>query len=219
MEGLTMPGRFTISNMAVECGAKAGLFPSDEKTREFLGAHGREADWEAVAPDTDATYERELEFDASTLEPMVACPHFVDNVKPIRQAGDVAVDQVLLGTCTNGRLEDFRIAAGILKGRTVNPGTRLIVTPSSREVYLAGMADGTFRTLIEAGALVTGPGCGACVGVHAGVLADGEVCATTQNRNFKGRMGNPNSFLYLVSPASAAATAVSGKLTDPRELL
>jgi len=219
MEGLSMTARFTMSNMAVECGAKVGMFPSDEKTREFLRAHGREEDWEPVAPDPDAEYERELQYDVSSLEPTVSCPHFVDNTKPISEVGDVKVDQVFMGTSTNGRLEDFQIAAGILKGRKVHPGTRLIVTPGSRTVYLQGMADGTLPTLIEAGGVVTGPGCGACVGVHEGVLADGEVCAATQNRNFKGRMGNPNSFLYLVSPATAAATAVTGKLTDPREFL
>jgi len=195
------------------------MFPSDEKTRECLRAHGREEDWEPVAPDPDAEYERELQYDVSNLEPTVSCPHFVDNTKPISEVGDVKVDQVFMGTSTNGRLEDFQIAAGILKGRKVHPGTRLIVTPGSRTVYLQGMADGTLPTLIEAGGVVTGPGCGACVGVHEGVLADGEVCAATQNRNFKGRMGNPNSFLYLVSPATAAATAVTGKLTDPREFL
>jgi len=219
MEGLSMPARFTLSNMAVECGAKVGLFPSDETTRQFLSDHGREQDYLALSPDADAEYERELTFDVSTLEPTVACPHFVDNAKPIGEVGEVKVDQVFLGTCTNGRIEDFRVAASILKGRRVHPTTRLIVTPGSREVYLGGMRDGTFRTFVEAGGVVTGPGCGACVGVHAGVLADGEVCVTTQNRNFKGRMGNPEAFLYLASPATAAASAVTGKLTDPREFL
>jgi len=219
MAGLTMPARFTISNMAVECGAKVGLFPSDEKTREYLKAQGRGGDWKPLAPDPDAEYEREFEFDVSTLEPTVACPHFVDNTKLVREAGDVKADQVFIGTSTNGRLEDFRIAASILKGRRVAPGVRLICTPGSRQVYMQGLIDGTFETLIEAGACITGPGCGACVGVHEGVLGDGEVCVATQNRNFKGRMGNPKGFIYLASPATAAATAVTGKLTDPREFL
>lgn len=219
MEGLSMTARFTLSNMAVECGAKVGLFPSDEKTRQYLKEHGREQDYKPLAPDSDATYERVLEFDVSTLEPTVSCPHFVDNTKTIRQAGDVKVDQVFMGTSTNGRLEDFQIAARILKGRQVAPSVRLIVTPGSRKVYLDGMKDGTFQTLMEAGGVVTGPGCGACVGVHEGVLGDGEVCVSTQNRNFKGRMGNPNAFIYLASPATAAATAITGKLTDPREFL
>ena len=219
MEGLTMPARFTISNMAVECGAKVGMFPSDEKTREYLEAQGREGDWQPLAPDPDAQYEREFEFDVATLEPTVACPHFVDNTKRVRDAGDVKVDQVFIGTSTNGRLEDFRIAASILKGRRVASGIRLLCTPGSRQVYMQGLGDGTFETLIEAGACITGPGCGACVGVHEGVLGDGEVCVATQNRNFKGRMGNPKGFIYLVSPATAAATALTGKLTDPREFL
>jgi len=150
---------------------------------------------------------------------MVACPHFVDNTRPVGEVGEVKVDQVFIGTSTNGRLEDFHIAAGVLKGRRVNPGTRLIVTPGSRRVYMDALRDGTLQTFVEAGGVVTGPGCGACVGVHEGVLGDGEVCVSTQNRNFKGRMGNPDAFLYLVSPATAAATAVTGKITDPRELL
>jgi len=219
MQGLSMTARFTMSNMTVECGAKVGLFPSDDNTRQFLKEHDREDDYQEMRPDADAEYERELEFDVSSLQPTVACPHFVDNTKPISEVGEVLVDQVFLGTSTNGRLEDFHIAASILKGRRVDPRVRLIATPGSRTVHLQGMQDGTFETIIEAGGVVTGPGCGACVGVHEGVLADGEVCVSTQNRNFKGRMGNPNAFLYLVSPATAAATALAGKLTDPRELL
>jgi len=219
MESLSMIGRFTISNMAVECGAKVGLFACDENTRRFLRDHGREEHYVEIGPDPDADYERVLEFDVSTLEPMVACPHFVDNTRPVGEVGEVKVDQVFIGTSTNGRLEDFHIAAGVLKGRRVNPGTRLIVTPGSRRVYMDALRDGTLQTFVEAGGVVTGPGCGACVGVHEGVLGDGEVCVSTQNRNFKGRMGNPDAFLYLVSPATAAATAVTGKITDPREFL
>lgn len=219
METLSMTGRITISNMAVECGAKVGLFPSDEKTRTFLRDRGREEDYRRIAPDPDAEYEREMELDVSGLEPMVACPHFVDNVNPVREVNDVRVDQVFMGTCTNGRMEDFRVCASILKGRKVAKGTRTIVTPGSKDELLAGMADGTFQTLIEAGCTIMTPGCGACVGVHAGVLADGEVCLSTQNRNFKGRLGNPEGFIYLASPATAAATAVTGVLTDPREFL
>jgi len=221
MAGLPMTGRCTISNMAVESGAKAGIFPSDEITRDFLKANDREEDWKDVRPDDDAEYERLLEFDVSELEPTIACPHFVDNTKTVREVApeNVGVNQVFLGTSTNGRLEDFHQALRILRGRTVAPGTRLLVTPGSRKVLLDGYADGTFAALAEAGAVVTGPGCGACVGVHEGVLADGEVCVATQNRNFKGRMGNPNAFLYLVSPLTAAACAVTGKITDPREFV
>jgi len=219
IESLSMVARFTISNMAVECGAKVGLFASDDATCAFLREHGRESDYCEIRPDPDATYERVLEFDVSSLEPTVACPHFVDNTKPIADVGEVKADQVFIGTSTNGRLEDFHIAASVLKGRRVHPGTRLIVTPGSRKVYMDALRDGTLQTFVEAGGVVTGPGCGACVGVHEGVLGDGEICVSTQNRNFKGRMGNPNAFLYLASPATAAATAVTGKLTDPREFL
>lgn len=219
MEALTMTARFTMSNMGVECGAKVALFPADEKTRQFLEEHDREDDYKEVGPDSDAEYERELEFDISTLEPTVSCPHFVDNTRPIGEVGEVHVDQAFMGTSTNGRLEDFRICASILKGHKVASGTRVIVTPGSRTVLQEGLADGTFATLVDAGCVITGPGCGPCVGVHEGVLADGEVCLSTQNRNFKGRMGNPNAFLYLCSPAMAAASAITGVITDPREFL
>lgn len=218
MGRLSMAGRLAMANMAVEAGAKVGLFVPDEITRQYLEAAGRGDRFREIAPDPDADYERTLEFDLDTLKPMVACPHFVDNVCAIEDVTEeVKVDQVFCGTSTNGRLEDFQIAARILKGRTLAKGVRLIATPASRKVHLDGVADGTFTTFMEAGGVVTGPGCGACVGVHEGVLADGEVCISTQNRNFKGRMGNPNAFLYLVSPATAAASAVTGRLTDPRE--
>ncbi|MEW6358949.1 MAG: 3-isopropylmalate dehydratase large subunit [Planctomycetota bacterium] len=219
MESLSMPGRLAIANMAVECGAKVGMFNSDEITRQWLVELGRSERYKPLSADGDAVYEKEIEFDVSSLEPTIACPHFVDNTKPIGEVDPVHVDQVFIGTSTNGRLEDFQQAAAILKGRKVAPGTRLIVTPGSRRVLLQGMADGTFQTLAEAGGVVTGPGCGACVGVHEGVLADGEVCLSTQNRNFKGRMGNPNAFIYLASPATAAATAITGRITDPRKFL
>jgi len=220
MRGLSMAGRLAMSNMAVECGAKVGIFPPDETTRQYLEAAGRGEKFRELAADPDAEYERVLEFDVSDLRPMVACPHYVDNVCAVEDVKErVKVDQVFCGTSTNGRLEDFQIAAKILKGHTIAPGVRLIATPGSRKVYLDGLTDGTFATFMEAGAVVTGPGCGACVGVHEGVLADGEVCVSTQNRNFKGRMGNPNAFIYLVSPAAAAASAITGRLTDPREFL
>ena len=218
---LDVPGRLTISNMAVECGAKAGLFASDDETRAFLADLGREEDWTAISADPGARYERTLEFDLSTIEPTVACPHFVDNTRTASDvsADNVHVDQVFLGTCTNGRIQDFHEALRMLKGRKVANGTRLIVTPSSRRVLLEGMADGAFAALVEAGAIVTGAGCGACVGVHDGALGDAEVCIATQNRNFQGRMGNTEAFIYLASPLTAAASAVAGRIVDPREML
>ncbi|HUU30366.1 MAG TPA: 3-isopropylmalate dehydratase large subunit [archaeon] len=219
MTNLSMAGRLAVSNMAVECGAKVGLILPDEVTRRHLASLKREADYRDLAPDDDADYEKVFRYDVSELEPYVACPHFVDNVKPISRIGEVKVDQVFMGTSTNGRLEDFQIAASILKGKRKADGVRLICTPASRRTYIQGMLDGTFPTLAQAGATITGPGCGACVGVHEGVLADNEVCLATQNRNFRGRMGNPNSFIYLASPAVAAVTALEGKIADPRKYL
>ena len=219
IDALPMPGRLTLSNMAVEAGAKCGLMPSDEATREFLAALGREADWRPLAPDPGAVYERVVPLDAAALVPTVARPHTVDNTATAAELGDVEVDQVLIGTCTNGRLADLRSAARILKGRRRSPGTRLVVTPASRAVAKAAAAEGLFDVFWDAGAVVTNPGCGACVGIHEGILGDGEVCLSTANRNFHGRMGNPNASIYLASPATAAATAVAGVITDPRELL
>ena len=216
---LSMDARITLSNIAVESGAKAGLIPTDDTTRAFLEAHGRSDAFKDVRPDDDAEYERVIEIDATALKPTFACPHFVDNTKTIEEIERVAVHQVFLGTCTNGRMEDMKIAASILKDRCVAPGTRLIVTPPSRSIYLKAMEAGYLRTFVEAGGLVTDPGCGACVGVHAGILGDGEVCVSTQNRNFQGRMGNTAGQIYLASPAAAAATAVEGKIADPRDYL
>jgi 3-isopropylmalate/(R)-2-methylmalate dehydratase large subunit len=219
VSAMPMEDRLTIANIVVECGAKAGLFAADEVTRKFLEARGRGNRHRTTAPDSDARYERTLEFDVGDLEPTIACPHQPDNTKTIGELGDVPVNQVLLGTCTNGRLSDFRIAAAILEGRKVKPGVRLVVTPGSRKILQEAIADGTVATLLEAGGTVTAPGCGACVGVHEGVLGDGEVCLSTQNRNFEGRMGNPNAFIYLASPAVAAATAIEGRIADPRKYL
>jgi 3-isopropylmalate/(R)-2-methylmalate dehydratase large subunit len=219
IERMTMSSRFTLSNMAVEAGAKAGLVASDETTRAFLNEHGRGDMFREVAPDPDATYEQVITIDASTLVPQVAFPHTVDNTRTIDQARGIVVDQVFIGTCTNGRLEDLTIAAEILKGKQRNPDTRLIVCPASRTVYLDAIREGILTTLVEAGASIMGPGCGPCVGVHEGVLGDGEVCVSTANRNFRGRMGNPEGSIYLVSPATAAATALKGEIADPREVL
>ncbi|MBM4338686.1 MAG: 3-isopropylmalate dehydratase large subunit [Deltaproteobacteria bacterium] len=219
IEHLEMAGRMTIANMAVEAGAKVGLFPSDEITRSWLDRMGRPGDYKKMASDSDALFEKVVEIDAEILQPTIACPHQVDNTTTIDRIGEVRVDQVYLGTSCNGRLEDLRIAANILKGKKIHPKTRMIVTPGSRLVYLEALKDGTMETLVQAGALAMPPGCGACVGLHEGVLGDGEICLATQPRNFKGRMGSPNSFIYLGSPAVAAATAIEGRITDPRKYL
>ena len=213
---LPMHGRLTLANMAVEAGAKAGLFASDEVTRAFLREQGREGDWQALAADRGARYERTLPVDGAAVVPMVAAPHTVDNVSPAADKAGTKVDQVLIGTCTNGRLEDLRAAAALLAGRRRAAHTRLIVTPASQAVLRAALAEGLVETFLAAGAVVTNAGCGACVGIHEGILADGEVCLSTANRNFKGRMGNPAAAIYLASPETAAVSAIAGEICDPR---
>jgi len=214
---LSMAGRSTIANMAVEAGAKTGLIPPDEVTRQFLAGIGREQDYRDIGPDPGAEYSQTVSIDVSVLEPKVAQPHYVDNVTSVGEVAGTKVDQVFIGTSCNGRIEDLRIAAQVLKGKKAAPGTRLLVTPGSRRVLLEAYKDGTAQILLEAGAIITGPGCGACVGVHEGILADDDVCLSTGPRNFKGRMGNPEASIYLSSPATAAASAVTGVITDPRE--
>jgi 3-isopropylmalate/(R)-2-methylmalate dehydratase large subunit len=216
---ISMDDRFTISNMAVEAGAKAGIFASDEITKEYLKSIGRESLYKKISPDADAAYEEIIDIDCSDLEPMISKPHTVDNTSPVSRLKKIKIDQVLIGTCTNGRLSDLKIAADILKGRKVAEGVRLLVVPASRKIYLEALRSGIIETLIESGAVVESPGCGPCVGVHQGALGDNEVCLSTQNRNFKGRMGNPNSFIYLSSPATAAYSAVKGYIADVREIL
>ncbi len=219
IEELEMAGRLTIGNMAVEAGAKVGIFPSDEITQGWLERMERPGDFKRIIPDPGARYEQTVSIKARDLKPTIACPHQVDNTRTIDEIGEVRVDQVFLGTSCNGRLEDLQIAAKILKGKTLHPKIRMIVTPGSSLVFKEAMKDGTMETLVEAGALITPAGCGACVGLHEGVLGDGEVCLATQPRNFKGRMGSPKSFIYLGSPAVAAATAIEGKIADPRKYL
>jgi 3-isopropylmalate/(R)-2-methylmalate dehydratase large subunit len=219
IDHLDMAGRMTIANMAVEAGAKVGLFPSDEITKEWLNRMGRLEDFKKMVPDIDANYEKTVRINANHLKPTIACPHQVDHTKTIDEIGEVKVNQVFLGTSCNGRLEDLHIAARILKGKAIHPKTRMIVTPGSHRVYKEALKDGTMEIFVESGAVVTSPGCGACVGLHEGVLGEGEVCLATQPRNFKGRMGSPNSFIYLGSPAIAAATAIEGKIADPRKYL
>ena len=215
IENMTMSDRFTIANMAVEAGAKAGLFCTDKKTKEYLKQQGREEKFVEIKPDNDAVYERTIEIDASKLEPMVSCPHTVDNTKPAKALKDIKINQIFIGTCTNGRIEDLRIAANILKNKQVNQDVRLIVVPASKTVYKQAIEEGILSTLVDAGASILAPGCGPCVGVHAGILGDGEICLATQNRNFQGRMGNTKGFIYLCSPATAAYSAITGYITSP----
>ena len=218
IDNMEMSDRFTLANMAVEAGAKAGLFATDEKTRTFLKQRGREDKFKKICADEDAVYERVIKIDASTLQPTVSCPHTVDNTTTADKLSDVKVNQVFIGSCTNGRIEDLRIAASILKGQKVNSDVRLLVIPASKDVMLQAIEEGLITTFVESGAAIVAPGCGPCVGVHAGILGDGEVCLSTQNRNFQGRMGNTNGFIYLASPATAAYSAIKGVISDPREI-
>ncbi len=219
IERMKIEGRLTLCNMAVEAGAKFGIVASDEKTRGFLLAHGREAAFREIRPDPDAVYERTVDIDATRLTPVVAHPHTVDNVKTIEEVEGTPIDQVFLGSCTNGRTEDLRLAAKLMAGKKRHPRTRLVVIPASRRVFLEALQEGSIQTLIEAGAAVDSPGCGPCLGLHLGALGDQERCLSTTNRNFQGRMGNPTAFIYLASPATAAATALYGQITDPRKIL
>ena len=210
IENMTMSERFTLANMAVEAGAKAGLFVADEKTHEFLKSRGRGDKFRTLKPDTDAVYERVIKIKAEDVGHTVSCPHTVDNVKAVEELSDVKVNQVYVGTCTNGRIEDLRIVAKILKGKKINPDVRMLICPASKDIYLQALEEGLITIFVEANATILPPGCGPCVGVHAGTLADGEVCLATQNRNFQGRMGNVNGFIYLASPYVAAYTALRG---------
>jgi len=216
IDELSVESRFTISNMAVEMGAKCGLMNADNKVIDWVKKHSRR-DFEPVKADPDASYAKVKEYDVSNLEPQVAKPHTVDNVSPISEVIGIPVQQGVIGTCTNGRIEDLRIAAQILKGKKIHKNCRLIVAPSSRQVMLQAMQEGILEMLVEAGAAVVTPGCGPCVGTHNGIPSDGENVISTANRNFKGRMGNNRAFIYLGSPATVAASMLTGKITDPRE--
>jgi 3-isopropylmalate/(R)-2-methylmalate dehydratase large subunit len=216
LANMSMSDRFTIANMAVEAGAKAGLFPADSTTRNYLRSQGRGNHYQPLFADGDASYERTINIDLAAIEPTVAKPHNVDNIVLARELKGTKIQQVFIGTCTNGRLEDIAIVASLLKGKRRHSETRLIVAPASPQVLLAAIRAGYIQTLVEAGAIILPPGCGACLGLHQGVLGDGESCLSTANRNFKGRMGNPEAFIYLGSPATAAATALTGEITDPR---
>jgi len=214
---MSVSGRMTLCNMAIEMGGKTGIVEPDEKTFDFL--KGRtDGIFEPVYADEDAPYKSLLQVDADALEPQVACPHKVDNVKPVGEVSGARINQAFIGSCTNGRLEDLQVAASILKGRHVHKDVRLLVVPASKEVYMQALDRGIVRSLLEAGAVLSNPSCGACFGGHIGLLAPGEVGITTSNRNFKGRQGSPEALVYLASPAVAAASAVTGIITDPRDL-
>ena len=217
MEALPMSERLVISNMVVEAGAKAGIFPSDRVTKAYLKQHGRENRFKQVKSDKDAKFEKEIKIEVDKLAPMISLPHTVDNVKPVDKIGKVKIHQVFIGSCTNGRIEDLRVVADLWKGRKRNPDTRVIITPASKDVYMNAAKEGLLEIFLDFDAIVTNPGCGACVGVHGGILGDGEVCLSTSNRNFLGRMGNPKGFVYLASPATAAVSAIKGEIADPRE--
>lgn len=214
IDNMEMSERFTLANMAVEAGAKAGLFVADDKTRAYLKEHGREDKFRTLKPDSDAVYERIIEIDASQIKHTVSCPHTVDNTKTIDELDKIKVDQVYVGTCTNGRIEDMRTVAKILDGKKVADGVRMLICPASKDIYLKALDEGLIKIFLQSNATVLPPGCGPCVGVHAGILADGEVCLTTQNRNFQGRMGNTSGFIYLSSPYVAAYTALRGYISD-----
>jgi 3-isopropylmalate/(R)-2-methylmalate dehydratase large subunit len=213
---MTIPERLTAANMAVEAGAKVGLFPGDKITLDFLTEHGRGDNYQPLYPDAEANYERVIPVNLDQLEPMLSLPHAVDNVRPVVRVKGVKIQQAFVGTCTNGRLEDLAIVAEILKGKKRHPATRLLIAPASRQVLIQAMETGYIQSLIEAGAVILSPGCAACPGFHQGVLGDGEICLSTANRNFKGRMGNPEAMIYLASPATVAASAIRGEITDPR---
>lgn len=214
IDALDVEGRLTMANMAIEAGGKAGLFAADHKTLAYCQAHGRHKDEELHA-DPGATYARELTFDVSTLSPQVACPHLPDNVRPVEEVADVTVDQVVIGSCTNGRISDLREAAQVLRGRKVAKDVRLIIIPASPGAYSKAMDEGLFRIFLDAGAIISPPTCGPCLGGHMGILAGGERCLSTTNRNFRGRMGSLDAEVYLAGPAVAAATAITGRITHP----
>jgi 3-isopropylmalate/(R)-2-methylmalate dehydratase large subunit len=215
---LSMDARFTIANMAIEAGAKNGIFPVDEKTLEYV--KGRtEREPKAFSADEDAEYSEVIEIDLSTIKPTVAFPHLPENTRTIDEVGEVKVDQVVIGSCTNGRMEDLRVAASILKDKKVKKGVRVIIFPGTQNIYLQAMEEGLARIFVKAGAVFSTPTCGPCLGGHMGILAAGERAVATTNRNFVGRMGHPESEVYLASPAVAAASAIAGKIVSPEEVI
>ena len=214
---LSMDDRFTITNMAIEAGGKNGIFPVDDVAKQYMEEHSKRP-YVVYEADEDAVYEDEYTIDLSALKPTVAFPHLPENTRTIDEVAEVQIDQVVIGSCTNGRLEDLRIAASVMKGKKVKKGVRVIVIPATQKIYLDAMEEGLLRTFIEAGAIVSTPTCGPCLGGYMGVLAEGERCVSTTNRNFVGRMGHPKSEVYLVSPAVAAASAIAGKIISPEDI-
>jgi len=217
IDALSMDGRFTMANMAIEAGAKAGNFRVDGKTQQYVKGRANRS-FKAYEADKDAEYLKVIEYDVTEIEPQVALPHLPSNVKPVSQVVDIKIDQAVIGSCTNGRLDDLRLAAKILKGRQVSPEVRCIIIPGTQQVYLDALHEGLIETFIKAGAVVSTPTCGPCLGGYMGVLAAGERCISTTNRNFVGRMGSPQSEVYLVNPAVAAASAIVGKIASPTQI-
>ena len=217
VESMTVASRMTISNMAIEAGGKNGIFPVDDLAKQYMAEHSKR-DYKVYEADADAVYDEEYTIDLSTLKSTIAFPHLPENTKTIDEVGDITIDQVVIGSCTNGRLDDLKIAASILKGKKVKKGLRVIVIPATQQIYLDAMEAGYIRTFIEAGAIVSTPTCGPCLGGYMGILAENERCVSTTNRNFVGRMGHVDSEVYLASPAVAAASAITGKISEPSEL-
>jgi len=217
IEDMSISGRMTLCNMSIEAGAKTGIVAPDTKTAEYLAAVSSDS-FQSIRSDEDSEYEQTIQIDASTLSPQIARPHSPDNVVSIEEMPETGIDQAFLGSCTNGRTEDLRIAARILDGRRVHEHTRLIITPASQDIYRECLKEGIIEVFTQSGALVTNPGCGVCIGIHMGILGPGEVCVSSSNRNFVGRMGSSQAKIFLASPATVAASAIAGKITDPRKL-
>lgn len=216
IDSMDVSGRMTMANMVIECGAKNGIMEPNPAILKYLKERGV-TDFDEIRSDPDSEYEREYDFQVQDLEPQLACPHNVDNVRPVSGVSGTHIDQAVIGSCTNGRLEDLRVAAEVINNKKVHHDVRLIVVPASRQIYLDALEEGIIETFLHAGALICNPGCGPCLGAHMGVLTEGEVCVSTTNRNFVGRMGDPNSEIYLANPAVVAYSAIHGEIRDPRE--
>ncbi len=218
INALSMDGRFTMANMAIEAGGKAGIFRADDKLKQYVESRAKRS-YNIYEPDSDATYAQTIEFDVSNLEPQVAFPHLPSNVKPVSQAKHITIDQAVVGSCTNGRIDDLRLAASIMNGKKVHSDVRCIVIPGTQQVYADALHEGLIEIFINSGCAVSTPTCGPCLGGYMGVLAAGERCISTTNRNFIGRMGSPKSEVYLANPAVAAASALAGRIADPEEVV